>query len=71
MHEYWIQLLQTGAAKAPPLLLTEISPTLQSGTVDTQISALVHNSNFVGIHESANIMIVAFSFEALIEIHFQ
>lgn len=71
IHEHWIQLLRTGAAKAAPFLLTEVSPTLQSGNVDTQTSALVHNSNFVGIHESANIMIVALSFEAVIEIHFQ
>lgn len=70
IHEYWIQLLGTGAAKAPRFLLTEVSPTLQSDNVATQISALVHN-NFMSIHENANIMIVALSFEAVIKIHFQ
>lgn len=69
--EYWIQWSRAGAAQAPHFLLLERSPTLQPGTADTRKAALVHNRNPTCIHEDANTMIVALSFEPVIKIHFQ
>lgn len=57
-----------GAAKAPHLLLPEVSPTLQPGEADTQISALGHSSNSMCIHGNANTVILALGFEAVIKI---
>lgn len=48
-----------GAAKAPHPLLTEVSPSPQPGTADTQISALGLSSNSRGIHGNADTMIQA------------
>lgn len=60
-----------GAAQAPHLLLTGVSPTPQPGTAETQIPALGHSRDSSCIHGNANIVIVALGFEAVIKIHFQ
>lgn len=52
-------------------MLTEISQTLKLDKVNTQIYTLVHNNNFMYIHENANIMIMILSFEVVIKIHLQ